>query len=117
MASEPQDIGAQIASIQVTLRHIEAQMQEAKDHREQSSRAHTAMLERLTRLESGATYSADLPRRVAHNETENAVQDAIRSERQSTMASIRTAIFGGIAAAGTIAGTVALMVSWLTNGN
>jgi len=115
MAGEA-EIKGEIAAIRVTLRHIEDGMREAKAHREQSTKAHTAMLERLIRLESGAQQSADLPGRVAHTETENAVQDAVRAERIETVRNVRQAVFGGIAAAGTIAGIVALVVTWAING-
>lgn len=111
--SDTDGIRQQIAAIRETLRHIERSMQEAKDHREQSTKAHTAMLERLIRLESGAHYSEDLPRRVAHNEMENAVQDAVRAERQATIQGVRQAVFGGVAAAGTLAGLIALIVTWV----
>ena len=109
LAVTDNDLRAQLAAMQSSLRHIETTQSEML-------RQLPDYLTRIVRLEEGNKSLSKLPSDVADNKITNAVQDAIRTQHEETAETIRTMIFGGVAMAGTVAGIVAVIVSWLTGG-
>ncbi len=68
------------------------------------------VVQRLVRLETGDKRMDGLPDRVAHAESVNDVQEAVRAERGHVMREIRISVYGGITAAATIIGGIVWLV-------
>lgn len=107
------DLRAQLARIQTALEHLQEDMQEAKCERREQTSKMESFISRLVTLETEGRYMENLPDRVAHNESQNQVQDAERKGRSETVKEIRSVVFSGIAAAGTIAAIIALILPYL----
>lgn len=108
------DLKAAVASMRASLTHIEKAMDRADVERTETGRTIDDIRERVVRLESASYQSADLPGRVAHNELENAVQEAVRVERQEVLTGVRKAIFGAIGAVAGLVAIAATSIVWMT---
>ncbi len=107
------DLKAQVAAIRATLDHIEKSLERANTERSETHRIIDDIRERVVRLESSNDHDADLPRRVARNEKENAVQDAVRTERAEVLKDIRRVIFSAIGAVAALVGVSATIIVWI----
>jgi Mg2+ and Co2+ transporter CorA len=109
------ELKAQVAAIRATLNHIEKSMDLANVERGETNRIIDDIRDRVVRLESATSQNSDLPGRVAHNEIENAVQDAVRTERSEVLKDVRRAIFSAIGAVAALVGVAATVIVWLSS--
>jgi F0F1-type ATP synthase membrane subunit b/b' len=107
------DLTERIAGMQAQLAHIERQLSDAARARDKVADQHAEMLQRVTRLEAQASSSSDLPPRMAHVETANAVQDAMRADRDEMRRDMRRLGFGIVAAVGTLISIAVTVIAWI----
>lgn len=92
------DLRPQISAIQTTLRHIEAGLKDDRAESKKRSDMLDDLRDRITRVETVAQGGQGLPERVAHNETANAVQDAVNARTQELTEAFRRDLRGGLQA-------------------
>jgi len=106
------DLRSEIAAIRSTLRHIEAELTDAKENRKESSALMQDVITRLVRLETGRAALSNLPKQVHQNEVSNIAQEARHQAHKDATAAMRKTILAGFAIAGTVSSIVGLLASW-----
>jgi len=104
------DLNSRLARMETSLRHIEQDVQDAKQERTDAARQTQDFMARLVKLEAGDKALSGIPDRVAHAEATNEVQEAVKTERAQIIREIRMSVYGGIGAAATIIGGIVWIV-------
>jgi predicted nucleic acid-binding Zn-ribbon protein len=107
------DLRSEIAAIRSTLRHIEAELTDAKEHRKETSALVQDFITRLVRLETGGAVLSGLPKQVHQNEVSNIAQEARHQAHQEATEAMRKTVLAGFAIAGTVSSIIGLLASWL----
>ncbi len=106
------DLRSEIAAIRSTLRHIEAELTDAKENRKESSALMQDVVTRLVRLETGGAALSRLPQQVHQNEVSNIAQEARHQAHKDATTAMRKTVLAGFAIAGTVSSIIGLMASW-----
>ena len=107
------DLRSEIAEIRSTLRHIETELTDAKEHRKETLAFMQDFIARLVRLEAGGAALTDLPKQVHENELLNAAQETRRQAYEDASDAMRKTVLAGFAIAGTVSSMIGLLASWL----
>lgn len=110
------DLRAQLAAMQASLRHIEGSQGDMKTDLRALSSSMSDFLARLVVVETGGKALSNLPETVAENKLRSAIQEAVREERAHTNENLKKTLTVGFGATGTLFAVMSFFINWFLGG-